>query len=384
MRHVLVCIDHRFVEQLCIQMLSFAQHNQKQSYTYHVFYTELSAAQMDTIRAHASKNLCCRFYPVDQKHLTRFQVSESTRQRLSLATFYRLCVAEILDSRIRQVLYLDADLVVEGALDAMWAEPLEHCLVAAVVDINLVQRSREVLGCDASYFNAGVMMINLDAWRANQCTQSVLDFVTHASPEQLAFNDQDALNKVCSEHGIAYLDKQFNYQTCQVALDAQSDAVVPDPLIIHFTGVDKPWHANSSHTFKQRYRYYREMSQFKSVPMALEMDKRVAEALAALPENSRIGIFGAGEMGRRVLHYASLAKMSVSVICFFDNHTHWREYAGLPIKTVSEEALVPLDYVLIASASAHRAMERDLRALEYDGILNPFAQADRQLSLEEG
>ena len=45
----------------------------------------------------------------------------------------------------------------------------------------------------AKYFNSGVMLINLDYWRANNVKEKVIDFISR-KPEVIRFADQDGLN----------------------------------------------------------------------------------------------------------------------------------------------------------------------------------------------
>ena len=92
----------------------------------------------------------------------------------------------------------------------------------------------------SEYFNAGVLLINLDAWRRERISKKALEYLTHNPLSPLS--DQDALNVACD--GLwKKLDPRWNFQGHyeKRILDMNAEE---RPWIAHFVGRRKPWIAS--------------------------------------------------------------------------------------------------------------------------------------------
>ena len=104
-------------------------------------------------------------------------------QNVVIAYYYRLLMAEILPQEISKVIYLDADMVVLGDLQELWDMDMEDSFVLAATNGNSLSTAPglsnyEQLGLDsnAAYFNAGLLVANLDKWREANLTTKFFDF----------------------------------------------------------------------------------------------------------------------------------------------------------------------------------------------------------------
>jgi lipopolysaccharide biosynthesis glycosyltransferase len=118
---------------------------------------------------------------------------------------------------------------------------------------------RNILGIEyrgpASYFNSGVMLLNLDAWRTLDIAARCVAFIERF--DYLQWPDQDALNVICGQRFLA-LDARWNAfaRWCEApsplglsnALTALQNDWVHDPWIVHFSGDCKPWKADHFRT----------------------------------------------------------------------------------------------------------------------------------------
>jgi lipopolysaccharide biosynthesis glycosyltransferase len=87
----------------------------------------------------------------------------------------KLVLASLLPQDLTRVLYLDADTIVRKSLWPLWGErTAEHAVIRAVQDFgspagdHFRRDARFVeawAGSDYSYFNAGMMIVELEAWR---------------------------------------------------------------------------------------------------------------------------------------------------------------------------------------------------------------------------
>lgn len=167
-------------------------------------------------------------------------------RRMTSATYARLALPELLPD-LRKVIWLDADVVVAADLDRLWHTDLDGHDVLAVQDPCVphvssrygVQRWRELgLPARAKYFNAGVMVLNLERWRVDGIATRVRAYLGDHHDECM-FWDQDGLNAVlCGRWGE--LDLRWN-ECSGFTPRERPEARALEPWIVHFTGRLKPW-----------------------------------------------------------------------------------------------------------------------------------------------
>lgn len=184
---------------------------------------------------------------------------------------YRYLIPEIQEER---VLYLDADIVVDGKIDELYFSDFNGKLLLAVKDcfINDIEYSPNI----RPYFNSGVMLINNDLWRKLNITEKLLSITRRLNETVLL--DQDALNIVLAGqwNEIAPI---YNYQTgilnlvfeskvlknsllTQMSADElweyyQQEIREISPKIIHYTTEFKPWkNSNTDVLLKEKYWFY--------------------------------------------------------------------------------------------------------------------------------
>lgn len=122
------------------------------------------------------------------------------RAHLTVETYYRLFISDILPSDIDKVLWLDCDIIVAGDLKELWNEGISDSAVGVVPDFeNNNVRVMNRLKYDAAYgyFNAGVLLINLKYWRRENIIPIFTNYISDHY-ENLYYHDQDVLNYVFS------------------------------------------------------------------------------------------------------------------------------------------------------------------------------------------
>jgi lipopolysaccharide biosynthesis glycosyltransferase len=150
-------------------------------------------------------------------------------------------LAEILD--VDRVIYLDSDLLVRKDLTALYWSDLEDKIIG-VSGVGVIESSLEhsffvSLGMDksATYFNSGVMLIDLKKWRQEGITQKCLDFADQHA-KQLLTADQTVLNYVFYRDKFVILDDSYN---CALYPDSDKIRVSATGSVFHFVGAPKPW-----------------------------------------------------------------------------------------------------------------------------------------------
>jgi lipopolysaccharide biosynthesis glycosyltransferase len=215
-------------------------------------------------------------------------------------SWYRVLLPDLLPD-VRRVLYLDADLLVVAPLDDLWAADLAGAPLGAVrnvVEPTMREHVHELGLVDhRDYFNAGVLVIELDRWRADAEAARIDEFV--AARGATPWFDQDALNVTFAGRWHA-LDPRWNAQNSMwfwrdLAVETFGAAAVDDatssPGILHFEGpsIVKPWHYLCPHPHTARYREVLRSTPWGRVPLTGRTP--VNRALRLLPSRHRLNAY---------------------------------------------------------------------------------------------
>jgi lipopolysaccharide biosynthesis glycosyltransferase len=216
-----------------------------------------------------------------------------TRGFTGRATWYRIFLADLLPT-VSRVLFLDADVVVRRSLTPLWETPLRGARLAAVTNVfEPHHRGRpEALGLTGKnvYFNAGVLLMDLDAMRADDATRALREYaVAHA--DQLAWRDQDTLNVVLGHRRMA-LHPRWNVMnifghedwSAEVFGRAALEEALSEPAIRHFEGPgdNKPWHRGCGFADRDAYWAHRRQTPWPRV-LLRERAQQVAGRFALSP-----------------------------------------------------------------------------------------------------
>jgi lipopolysaccharide biosynthesis glycosyltransferase len=207
---------------------------------------------------------------------SRFDVNLAGKGRFSRAVFRRLFLDEILPAHIERIVTVDSDmLIVRPGLKRLETFDLGERPLAAAYDMIFLmdlkgdalarqfQRSRRALGLalDTPYFNAGLMVIDRAAWRAERLTERVVKALRD-EPKRYPFMEQDALNATLKGNFIA-LSPRYNFMGDFFLLDLERRL---EPIVLHFVNAPKPWELHSwrgEARFAENYRAW-----FASSPWA--------------------------------------------------------------------------------------------------------------------
>jgi lipopolysaccharide biosynthesis glycosyltransferase len=181
--------------------------------------------------------------------------------RIPAITYARLMLDAYFGGQGGRVLVLDSDMLVLAGVEALQDVELADAVLGACVDpfipvvsaVDGLGNWREAgLRGDDPYFNAGMMVIDLDRWRAMDVTAQTLEFIQREHM-RLRQYDQDALNAVL-HYRWKHLDARWH---CHPRTGNSLGSEWPeDPWIIHFSGRLKPWLYRGSHAADERFFEY--------------------------------------------------------------------------------------------------------------------------------
>ena len=181
-------------------------------------------------------------------------------------TLFRFQLERLAPADCKRAIYLDADLIVMRDLRELFAIDLGQAALGAAVDAGAaIDRiivpskfaQRWGLSPRYSYFNAGVLLLDLERIRSERMFSEAERFLAQHQRD-LPFNDQDALN--WRFWGLwAGLPPAWNVQYDMVvpwlARDLPDELRVhsQQPALVHFTGPGKPWTPGFYHPWSWIY-----------------------------------------------------------------------------------------------------------------------------------
>ena len=291
MIHISFNIDGNYVKHCAVTMVSLFENNKEEEFCVHLVATGLSEtdeAQLTQIVSSYKNQII--FYTPDQKLLEGFSIRKFSK-RITMATYYRCILADLLPKDIDKVIYMDCDIVIRGNIVPFWNTTLEGVGVAAVEDIGCNESSRyEILQYpqEESYFNAGVLLINLDYWRQHNMTQSCIDYY-HKYPERILYNDQDLLNSILHKNK-KMVDLCWNVQDgfyrnpkeMTPEWRKKFTEILKNPIILHYTN-RKPWDYDSQHPLRMEYFKYLDKTPWKDERSLSKCSNRIKRFFRLLP-----------------------------------------------------------------------------------------------------
>ncbi|MEG4204413.1 glycosyltransferase family 8 protein [Microcoleus sp. Pol7_A1] len=181
----------------------------------------------------------------------------------TLAVYYRLFIPELIPQHFDKAIYLDSDIVVLGDLEQLWNSDIGDNYVLAVQDIwqRYIRKAKGLrnyqeigLSPDYKYFNAGVLVINLEKWRADNIGTKAIEFLEQ-NRDYVRWHDQDGLNGVLAGKW-GELDPRWNQMQAIYEYSSWTESpytedvfnqVLHNPHIVHFATFPKPWQQNCKH-----------------------------------------------------------------------------------------------------------------------------------------
>ena len=226
--------------------------NSKEDWNINIIYENLSSETKnklnEIINSYKSK---INYIEMDKEILRKFKVGTGTH--LSSIVFARLFIPEFLKKEDRAI-YLDCDIVVLKPLEKLYKIDLNGNSIGVVLDGKKDQKSslqRLNLSLNRTYFNAGVMVMDLKKLRENGKFLKTIEYCLNPDCE-LQLNEQDALN-IIFENDYMTNDVIWNYTHGN---NEENNCLESEIGIVHFTGDIKPWDCRSYSPYKHLYWRY--------------------------------------------------------------------------------------------------------------------------------
>lgn len=261
-----ISTDRNYLLQTAVMLLSIKKTLGHSNIEIQLLHAGLTEADLEDLR---------QIFPA--AHLNDYRVEESKvearHKRLPPASFFRLLLPESCHPDWEYVLYLDVDMIVKSPLTELWESRQNASPVAMVRDFGAPHFGSPLgppwrhLGVDPSmpYFNAGVMLCNLNIWREEQITERAWELLRR---HELPHGDQCAINTIFAGR-VSMLDPKWNVQTIlyldhnHLAIQegaAGLDLLRTAPGIVHFNfgWTRRPWQSQSQHPERTQWESLRD------------------------------------------------------------------------------------------------------------------------------
>ncbi len=252
--------DDNYIPFLSATLHSIVDNCDKtRSYFVSVLHTGISEKHIEKITTYYTRPyFTVKFYDISEA-VHRISERLHTRDYYSKSTYYRLFIPELFPD-LDKALYLDCDIIVTGDINELYDTALGDNLVGAVTDgfvITLDDLAPYVLnrvGVDEreDYFNAGVLLMNLDKMRKEKFSSLFTDLLS--SVKFTVAQDQDYLNVIC-KNKVAKIGGEWNEMPVQ-------NSVNPNAKLIHFNLDFKPWHKEGV-LYADKFWYYADACPYK-------------------------------------------------------------------------------------------------------------------------
>lgn len=295
--NIALTFNHAYVRYAVVLLTSLYVNNADSSANVYVLHRDLTERDMRMLEQLAETYRQKIFFR--KADLSEYGTLLPTTETWSLEMYYRLLLGELLPPEVGRVLYLDTDVIVNGALEEFYGTDFGEMELAAADDVmiqgNFSERQKRMFGekKDVRYFNSGVLLLNLEKMRGKYTFR---DYMRAAAEQnyELTNPDQDLLNLV--HYGkVLYVDNsKYNvFPQCAVMNGVSAETLRREAVILHYAG-RKPWNSNGLHYEAERIWWeYAKMTPFyrelmERVFLADLADTSYQAKMALLMENAEL------------------------------------------------------------------------------------------------
>jgi lipopolysaccharide biosynthesis glycosyltransferase len=274
MKITIVCaVDNNYLRHCAALLHSLYEAHPDHSLAVYVVHGDLDPEERGRFIAFLGRFLpSVSLLQADPSVLEGFPVSG----HVTVSTYFRLLLPTLLPAGLQRVLFVDSDAIVTDSLLELWQTPLRGMALAAVPEH---RRSCADHGyVFGEYFNAGMMLVDLDVWRQSHLIERGRAFA-QAHPDRLRHWDQDVLNHVFAGRWLAVGDRwnacphlyglTGGYDLSRDKLTPAELEAIDCPAIVHYAGPGtvKPWHYRCPHPWKDSYLRHNALTPWAHIPL---------------------------------------------------------------------------------------------------------------------
>lgn len=268
--HIVYSSDNNYAQHLGASIYSLLAHNSSTEIIIYVIDNGISSYSKGCLRKIVAQ------FPLSQIQWIDFskwneKLTLNMQWKISKSSYGRLFIGSMLPEGIARCLYLDCDMIICDKLSPLWNTDLCGRTISGVQD-TVDPRVKKSIGLDSQsqYFNAGLLLIDLEKWRKIHAEQACLDFIAKYNG-RVTHHDQGVLNGLFHQD-VTILPLKYNVMTIHYILkranvlkyfheeslfydEKEIKLAKEKPVILHYTPsfTSRPWVKNCRHPLKKLY-----------------------------------------------------------------------------------------------------------------------------------
>lgn len=239
--NVLLCFDSNYNIQGEVTMMSLLENTSRQL-TFYIIHENPTTLEKLIKRTSIHPNVeniyTYKFIKRDNVNFPSFDESH-----MSEATYYRLFLGDYLPKEIKNIIYVDPDIICINNFDKIIDQTLSvlnstDLLLAAKTEHFELDDSEVSVRLELTnnkYFNAGVTLINVEKWINQKYTDKLLEKMDYLG-ERVMWFDQDILNSYVDGDYLE-LPSALNFTDLSLSLNDIKEVAI----FYHYSGKKKPW-----------------------------------------------------------------------------------------------------------------------------------------------
>ena len=275
--NIVFTADDHFIRQVTTAVISILENNKDTQLSIYLLSKGITNKHKSILKKMV-EGYSQSFFFIEIKDLTEYFNEAIDTGGWNDIVLARLFFDIMLPSHIDRLIYLDGDVIVRHSLLDLWNTDLGSKILGMVVEPTASKTRKKDLGITpkGSYYNAGVMLIDLKKWREKKIKERILRYYK-AHNNYLFANDQDAINGELKDEiyplpiTYNYCNTYYYYPYTAIRkmipdynLGTKDDYMkaIADPCIIHFLGEERPWREGNKHIYRNDFIKYYKMTPF--------------------------------------------------------------------------------------------------------------------------
>ena len=238
--HIAFTGTANYIPWIGVAMTSIMMHNPASSFAFHVLLDHLPQDEMQKLNSFSQKwQVPIFIYIMNDSyistlcHFSRYIING----KFVAAFLYRFFVPDLISEISSRVLYLDGDIVCNGSISEFMTMNIGNHIVATAPDLKYKEYATRF--SLSNYFNAGIILINIDQWMKKNITSLLLETLNLYQSQNidLPCADQDILNIVLKDNTF-FVSRKYNMPYRLVRPSLFKKSIKNEN---QFIGAIKPW-----------------------------------------------------------------------------------------------------------------------------------------------
>lgn len=278
---IVFIMDDNYVTATCVAIQSLYENRDlKSRYVLHIVCDNVKLEYMELLNSISTEEFKIELLNFEKPELHKTFEKENTY--VSTSATLKFLLPELFPN-IDKILYIDGDVLIQSDLVDLFNTDVTNVYAGVIEDFhgitfkgNVWERLNVTKEDISSFFNSGVMLLNLAMMRQDNITEKLIDYRINGINYYM---DQDALNIVFGRK-VKYLN--FNYNMIltnwrnksseelsnfyKIPFEKEKYDYLRKAEIVHFASQDKPWDYYDTF-FSDVWYYYYLLSCVNNIPL---------------------------------------------------------------------------------------------------------------------